>query len=152
MKKVLLTESIIALMVLLFVYAGASKLWDMRGFKAGMAVQPFPAWINKSLAYVLPFAEIIIATGLAFSKTRNAALYAYAFLMLCFTGYTGLVVSGFFDHRPCGCGGIISALNWEWHFIINVIFLLLVCLAIVLDSRTYIFMHKQGVSRKPGKE
>ena len=146
MKNNVLQEIIIALLVILFVYAGSSKLWDMKSFRTAMTVQPFPLWMNKGLATVLPFSEIIIAMGLGFDKTRKGALYAYALLMSGFTIYTGLVVFGFFEHEPCGCGGIISQLSWEWHFIINVLFLILTCLAIRLDSHKEIFMHKQGVS------
>ena len=146
MKRNVLSEIIIALLVLLFVYAGSSKLWDMKGFRAGMMAQPFPEWMNKVLATVLPFSEIIIAVGLGFDKTRKPALYAYGLLMLGFTVYTGLVVSGFFEHQPCDCGGIISQLNWSGHFIINIIFLILTWLAIRLGGHREIFMRKQGVS------
>ena len=151
MKKEFLMEGIIALMVLLFVYAGSSKLVDMNGFKAGMLIQPFPAWVNKVLAATLPFAEIIIAAGLVFKLSRRPALYAYAGLMLCFTGYTGLVVAGYFAHRPCSCGGIISGLSWGWHFFINLIFSGLTGLAIRMHSRQTI-LYNQGVSRKPVRE
>lgn len=152
MKKVLLTECVIALLVLLFVYAGSSKLLDMKTFRAGMMVQPFATWMNKLMAAALPFAELLIAIALGFGKTRRPALYAYALLMLCFTAYTGLVVFHFFAHTPCGCGGIINHLSWQGHFIINTIFLLLSCLAIVQNRRQQNFMHKQGVSPKPATE
>ena len=151
MKKILLHEIIIALLALLIVYAGSSKLLDMAGFRAGMREQPFPAWLNGLLAMVLPFAEIIIAAALGFTKTRRVALYAYTALMICFAGYTGLVVTGFFARTPCGCGGIISGLSWGWHFIINLIFLLLSSLALWHNRHNHI-MHDQGVSRKPVTE
>lgn len=152
MKREFLQEVIIGLLVVLFVYTGGSKLLDIHGFVAGMKLQPFAAWVNKTVALCLPATEIIIALGLGFEQTRKTALYIYGVLMFCFTVYTGLVVAGFFEHRPCGCGGIISRLSWEGHFIINLIFLMLTCAAIWLHRRNRIFMHNQGVSRKPAKE
>lgn len=152
MKKNILHEVLICLLMLLFVYAGSSKLLDIKSFSTGMRMQPFPLWLNTLLTYTLPVAEIMIALGLGFGKTRIAALYAYTVLMLCFTGYTGLVIAGFFKTTPCGCGGIISGLSWGWHFIINLIFFTLTCIAIRLQYKSKIVMHNQGVSQKPVKE
>ena len=151
MNKDIIPELIIALLVLLFAYAGTSKLLDMHGFIAGMKQQPFPAWLNKVLAVVLPGAEVAIAVLLVFKRTRPAALYAYVLLMLCFTGYTALVVFDFFSHRPCGCGGIISGLSWNWHFVLNIIFLILACIAIRLHTQSKL-LRDQGASQKPVTE
>jgi len=152
MKGRTFLEIIIALLVILFMYAGSSKFYDMHAFRAGMKNQPFPVWINKVLATTLPFLEIIIALALGFTKSRRIALYAYFFLMLAFTLYTGMVVFNFFKNSPCGCGGIINHLSWTWHFIINLIFLILTVIAILLNKRSEIFMHKQEVSPKPVTE
>lgn len=151
MSKSILEEFLTALLILLFVYAGISKLLDMQGFRAGMLVQPFPVWLNKMLAATLPVAEVLIATALIFEHSRKIALWFYLLLMGCFTIYTGLITLGFFAHRPCGCGGIINSLNWTWHFIINLIFLLLTGLAIRLHSSKMV-LRNEGVSRKPVKE
>jgi uncharacterized membrane protein YphA (DoxX/SURF4 family) len=151
MNKVILKESLIALLILLFVYTGVSKLIDIKAFKAGMKVQPFPVWFNATLTYSLPVIEVIVALALVFDRTRKHALRIYFLLMLCFTIYTGLITAGFFAHRPCGCGGIITGLNWTWHFIINTVFLLLTCVAIRLHSKRMI-LRNQGVSQKPVKE
>lgn len=146
MQKKFFSELTMPLLVLLFVYAGTSKLIDIKTFSAGMQMQPFPSSINLILTYTLPLAEIIIALGLCFGKTRAVSLYAYAILMLCFTGYTAMVISGFFKNTPCGCGSIITGLSWSWHFTINLIFLTLTCLAILQYRHSKIIMHNQGVS------
>ena len=146
MKRIVLTECIIGLLMLLFVYTGGSKLWDMKGFVISMERQPFAGWMNRALAYGLPWLELIVAAGLIFNRTRTAALYGYALMMCCFTVYTALVVFDFFEHKPCGCGGIVSKLNWEGHLVLNTLFLLLSVAGIYLTKRNKIFMHKRGVS------
>ena len=146
MKSLIVYESVIALLVLLSLYTGLSKLMDMPAFRAGMSMQPFPERVNVLLAYMLPYAEIVIAAGLVFRATRCISLYLYFLLMLSFSVYTGLIVAGYFTKRPCGCGGIFRSLNWEVHFFINLFFLLLNAVTIYLARRQKIFMHKQGVS------
>lgn len=152
MKPRLFEEFVVALLVLLFLYSGISKLMDLRGFRSGMLIQPFPRWVSLLLAYLLPPFEVLVAAGLVFSKTRIFSLYAYLTLMGGFTLYTLLIVSGFFKHRPCGCGGIISGMSWEGHLAFNLLFLALGCYALYLGRRHNVFMHKQGVSRKPENE
>ncbi len=149
MRKSFFHSMMIVMLIILFVYTGSSKLLDISGFVSSMERQPFGAWINKMLAYSLPVLEIIIAAGMVFERTRIISLYGYIFLMLGFTVYTGLVVFGFFEREPCGCGGIMSKLSWTGHLIVNFIFTLLSILALVLTKD---IMHKQGVSRKPVRE
>jgi hypothetical protein len=138
MKKQVALESIIALLMIFFIYTSVSKLIDLNKFRLAMLHQPFPAWLNNTLAKSLPITELLIALALGFSKTRSIALYAYATLMLAFTTYTALVVLHFFENTPCGCGGIISKLSWEGHFLINISVLLLSLMAILFNNRTTI--------------
>jgi hypothetical protein len=37
-----------------------------------------------------------------------------------FTGYVALVLTGIFGRIPCSCGGIVSALGWGEHLILNI--------------------------------
>lgn len=122
--------------------------------------QPFPAWFNNTLTYTLPAVELLIALALGFTKTRHIALFAYAVLMIAFTGYTALVIFHYYKNTPCGCGGIINHLSWEGHFIINSTVLSLALISIFLtnlintpsfDIRKN-FMHNQEASRKPVTE
>ena len=151
MNREITLEWIIALLLLLFVYTGISKLLDMQAYKEALKLQHFPAWLY-SLAVTLPFFEMIIALGLVFKMVRGIALYGYLILMLVFTGYTGLVAFHFFKQMPCTCGGVISRLSWTQHFLFNIFFLLISCWAIWLyRKQKHVCMHK-GVSQKPLKE
>src|SRR6202012_4388663 len=48
-------------LVVLFLYAGRSKLMDLHTFRVQMLTQPFPHWMAFVLTYTLPFLEIYLA-------------------------------------------------------------------------------------------
>jgi putative oxidoreductase len=148
MKKAVVLEFVVTLLVMLFVYTGVSKLIDMKGYQAAMHVQPFATWI-KHLSYALPVVEIIVALGLVFERSRHFFLWCYVLLMLAFTVYMALVVFHFFKQVPCICGGVIKAMSWTQHLVFNLFFLLLSMIALWMHRRQKIFMHNKGVSRKP---
>lgn len=45
--------------------------------------------------------------------------------MLIFTGYIAVALLGAWEKLPCGCGSVISGMNWEQHFLFNLFFLML---------------------------
>jgi putative oxidoreductase len=139
-------ELIVGALAFLFLYAGCSKLMDMGGFAAAMALQPVAGWLKQLLATALPYAEIIIALGLLFYRSRRYALYLYALLMLLFTGYSGLALFHFFKTVPCSCGGIIDHLGWKAHFILNLFFTVLTIVALALHPTRPRVVHHQEVS------
>lgn len=151
MNKTFIQESIIVLLVMLFIYTGVSKLVDMKGYKEAMHVQPLTGWM-KQVSYALPVVEIIVALGLVFERSRHFFLWCYVLLMLAFTVYTALVVFHFFKQVPCICGGVIKAMNWTQHLVFNLFFLLLSMIALWMHRRQKDIMHNKGVSRKPWKE
>jgi len=144
--KAITEEIIVGLLALLFIYAGCSKLLNMADFAGAMALQPFAGWLNKLLAASLPYAEIIIALGLLFYRSRLYALYLYALLMILFTCYSALALFHFFKTVPCSCGGIIEHLNWKAHFILNLFFSVLTIVAITLHPTPRRVVHNQEVS------
>jgi len=135
MKKEIYIEIAASLIVLLFVYAGASKLTDMPRFINDMEKQPLPSAVKPAMAWFIPAVEIFIAGLLVFSRTRLAGLYAAAILLLIFTMYTILVLSFFFNRIPCSCGGFIRSLSWPEHLFLNLFFLLLAVAAIMYRHR-----------------
>ena len=112
-----------ALLTLLFVYAASVKLLDLDHFKNEMAAQPFPPAAAKILTYLVPLSELL-AAGLLVARKRAGDRLALA-LMAAFTGYTGLVLAGYFSRLPCACGGILSGMGWGAHLIFNSIFLII---------------------------
>jgi putative oxidoreductase len=119
-----------ALLVLLFVYAAASKLLFIKGFTNQMLNQPLPVWLSRSLVWMLPAAELYTAGLLAFRTTRRTGLYMSLGLMMAFTGYVMLVLSKAFERIPCSCGGIISQFSWPAHLALNLVTLMLITLGL----------------------
>ncbi len=113
------------LLVILFAYAGASKLADPREFSRQLYQQPLPeSWVPY-LTYGLPLLELVIALSLLLPGLRSYGLFFYAGLMSAFTLYIALILLGVFERVPCSCGGVLSRLDWPAHLIFNACFLLL---------------------------
>jgi hypothetical protein len=113
---------IIALMlIILWVYAAASKLADVNVFTAQLKREPVPGWAAAMLVWALPATELMIALLLSFIKTRTYGLLFSLILMATFTLYVGLALSGAYGSIPCSCGGIFSFLQWKGHLVFNTV-------------------------------
>jgi putative oxidoreductase len=142
MKRSDLPDLISFFLILMFSYATASKLIDFRSFRMQMLVQPVPNWSVVYLITLIPLTEIIAIVFLLFKKTKTAGFYTSAFLMLLFSVYVGLAMTGAFGSIPCSCGGVIGKLNWQQHFAFNLIFLSLSIYGIVIDYKERRFAGK----------
>ncbi|MDR6943695.1 MauE/DoxX family redox-associated membrane protein [Mucilaginibacter pocheonensis] len=125
MKRSDLPDLIAALLILMFAYAAFSKLFDFPSYKLQMSLQPLPKWSTSVMVFFLPASEIIVVSALIFRKTRLIGLYASVIMMLIFTGYVGLAMTGTFGKIPCSCGGVIRHMKWPLHFVFNLFFLFL---------------------------
>ena len=110
---------ITAFLIVLWVYAAVSKLADYRLFVEQLKQQPLPKWSALLLSRVLPVCEITTALLLSFERTRNYGMAASWMMLICFTVYTGLALSGAYGTIPCSCGGIFYFLHWNGHLIFN---------------------------------
>ena len=137
-------EAITAVLLLLWIYTGLSKLihYDKFSFEAGRS--PFLQHIAPLITPMIPAGELVIAALLIYKRTRVAGLYASLFLMTLFSGYVYIMLHYAYD-LPCSCGGIIELLTWEQHLIVNLILTLLTAVAILLQSRLTMF-NKQNIS------
>lgn len=131
----LVFDFISASLALLFTYTALSKLLDVSTFRQQMLNQPFPEWFANLLSWVLPFAEIAIATLLLNSKTRLTGLYLSLVFMSMFTLYIALVLLNIFGRIPCSCGGIFEKMSWEMHLLFNIIFVLLALTGIFIKEK-----------------
>lgn len=116
MKRQKAIGIICSLIILLFLYAGLSKLLNMKLTMHDMHNQPFPNWLGSFLAWTVPITEILISASLLFDKWRLSGLYASFILTTLFTLYAAAILLHFFSWVPCGCGGIIRKLTWQQHF------------------------------------
>lgn len=136
--KQYILQTIILLLLLLWIPTGLDKLWDLQGFRQTLIRQPFPGSWAEVLYWLLPLLELLCALlliGGSISraqrsklKTRQQTLAGLALssvLMLAFTVFILLGVLGWYEQRPCGCGSVIAGLSWEQHLWFNLVFLLL---------------------------
>jgi len=142
MKRSDLPDLISFLLILMFSYATASKLIDLTSFRMQLLIQPVPKWSVTYLIYLIPLAEILTISFLLFKVTKTIGFYSAALLMLVFTIYVGLAMTGFFGNIPCSCGGVIGKLNWPQHFIFNLIFLIVSIYGIIIDYKERRFIGK----------
>jgi putative oxidoreductase len=130
-----ISEVIVGLVILLFVYAAVSKLANFDLFRRQMVIQVFPIWLSAILVWAIPFAELISAIMLLFSKTMLRGLYLSCLLMAAFTGYIALVLLHVFKKVPCSCGGILQNMGWETHLVFNAVFFILIIVTIILKKK-----------------
>lgn len=125
--KHIVIYSIRAFLLVFWLYVALDKLWELNAFHASLLRQPFPDSWADVLYWLLPAGELVL--GLLFllptSKRFQRILSPLPFLlsallMLAFTVYIGLGVSGFYAQRPCGCASVFSGISWAWHFVINI--------------------------------
>lgn len=121
--KTLIVQAISAAFILLWVYTAGSKLADFQAYKHEMSLQVFSSGVTLMLLYAIPLLEILAAILLLVKKTNKAGMILSLLLMLVFTGYIILIISGYFPKTPCSCGGIIKAMGWKAHLIFNIFFI-----------------------------
>jgi len=131
MKKGLMTDLCIALILLLFTYSSISKFLDLKNFIFQMYRAPLPLMkiMAPVLGWLIPAIESLIVIGLFSNRFRLRALYASFALLVLFELYiTGMILSGL--HLPCSCGGVIAQMSWKEHIPFNAFFIALTFYAI----------------------
>jgi hypothetical protein len=134
MPRKLLLDIICALLIFLFIYTGISKLLDYHTFRRQLGQSPFITFYAPLIAWALPLGEIIIAGMLSFNRTRLMGLYFSFFLLCLFTFYlTAMLQLSYYI--PCSCGGVLQALSWQAHIILNIVFILLATAGTILQPK-----------------
>lgn len=134
MKRNTIIEVIASLLVLLFIYAALSKLFDYKNFRTQLSRSPFLTNFSGMTAWMLPMGELLVVGALLFKPTRWIGLYASLFLMTMFSVYIYLMLN-YSSYIPCSCGGILSKMGWKDHFLFNLLFVVLSIAGIWLESR-----------------
>lgn len=129
----IIIEIISVLFIVLFVYAGLTKL--IEGDRFFNNLNNSPILPGNATAYILswgvPTLEIVVALLIAIPRTRLKGLYGALGLMILFTLYVAGIVF-FSPYTPCSCGEILTLLTWPQHLVVNISFVLLAVLAIRL--------------------
>lgn len=122
MKRKTIIEIARFLLILLWVYTAGSKLAEFQEFKRQISGQIFPKEWSMVLVVLVPLVELVAAGLLLFHQTLIKGFTLSTVLMVCFTVYVGLAVFGFYEKKPCSCGGVISSMGWLSHFYFNLFF------------------------------
>lgn len=109
--------------VVLFVYAGMSKLLDFETFQVQLAQSPLLSAYAGFVAWAVPISEFLIAILLLVERTRILGLRGFFFLMVLFTTYI-VIILNFADFVPCSCGGVLEDMSWGQHLAFNIAFVL----------------------------
>jgi len=136
MKKIDAINYLIAVLVLLLMYTGATKWADFEQFERSIHLQHFPLWLERLLIYSLPGSEMIAALLMVFDRTRIAGLWLSLSLLTAFTIYVAAAVLHILERTPCPCGGALATLTWPQHLLFNLSFLAANVTAILLAYRT----------------
>jgi uncharacterized membrane protein YphA (DoxX/SURF4 family) len=124
MKKTVIIEIISFLLILLFVYAAMSKLFNYSDFKSQLIASPLIRTWAQIIAIVLPVIELITAVMLVVRGFRKYGMIFSIILMTSFTIYIAYMLL-FQKHLPCSCGGVLKLMSWKQHLVFNLFFLML---------------------------
>lgn len=130
MKTVTVLNAIIALLILLFLYASVSKLLDYRTFTIQLSKTPILRGFAGTIAWLLPAVEILTVFLLLLPKHQLLGLYVSCIMLISFTIYIAAVLA-FAKDIPCSCGGILQGLHWREHIVFNCFFIILSILGIL---------------------
>lgn len=124
MTRKLFPELPAILLVALFTYAAISKLIQYDTFQHQLGQSPFVTAYANVIVWLLPLSELAIAALLVIPGTRLTGLYLSFAMMLAFTIYIYAILH-YSYFVPCSCGGLLSQMNWDQHFIFNIVFTLI---------------------------
>lgn len=125
-----------ALLIILFVYAAASKLLDHSTFRLQLSQSPLlHSWAGV-ISWVLPVGELLLAGLLVWPGTRLPGFYSALLLLILFTLYIMYMLI-FLPHLPCSCGGVIRYLSWKQHVVFNGVFIALAVVGIRLQRKEH---------------
>jgi hypothetical protein len=129
-----------ALFIVLFVYAGATKIIDHQKFSVQLGQSPLLTTYKSWVTWMIPAIEFTIAIMLSFTRSRSVAFYASYTLMLMFIAYI-IAITKFSDYIPCSCGGILQHMSWNQHLLFNLFFIAIALGAIIFsDNKQDIFI------------
>ena len=131
-----ITQGITFSFILLFLYAGFTKLIDGSKFYDNVNNSPILGGelMASIISWIVPIAELAVASLLSWSKTRLFGMYAGLGLLMIFTAYIAGVLF-FSPYIPCSCGGVTTLLSWDQHLLFNLLCIILAVFGIALMKR-----------------
>lgn len=131
-------DLVAVLYIMLFAYTAVAKFTDFNRFLTTLTLSPLVKEYATLIAYTIPILELLIVVLLAIERPigktpiRKIGLIAGAILMFSFSVYIVLMFALYGNKLPCSCGGIMSALSWGEHLVVNMLFVTLAIWAVRL--------------------
>jgi len=119
--------------IVLFLYTGLSKIADHHVFFVALQGSPLIKPYAKLISVLVPLVELIIVCLLLIPRTKVIGLYSSFFLMVLFTAYLVIILSG--SRLPCSCGGIFYKISWKPHLYLNIFLTALAAAGIIFAKR-----------------
>lgn len=117
-------KAIIILLLVLWIPVTMNKITDFPTFRNGILNQPFSDHFGYVLIYSLPIVETATVATLVIMRLQKVGLIMSTSLLIAFTGYIAVALLGAWEKLPCGCGSVISGMNWVQHLFFNLFFLI----------------------------
>ena len=127
----LIATIISCLFILLFTYAGVSKLIDFQNFRIQLGQSPLVSSFATEISILVPLIELLIIITLSVKYLRLFGLFASYMLMVLFTAYIFILLH-YSPYIPCSCGGILEKMTWNQHLVFNLFFIFLAGAGIVI--------------------
>ncbi|WP_199121448.1 MauE/DoxX family redox-associated membrane protein [Pedobacter sp. ASV28] len=137
MKKENILTIVTAILAVLFFYAAFSKLIDYDKSFSQMRNQVFSPFFASIFTWLIPTIEIVLMLGLLFQRTRHSALKASLILLIVFTLYIAIVMTGVFGRVPCSCGGILENMSYGTHLVFNLFFIALATFGLLIENNKW---------------
>lgn len=118
--KSLITEIIIFLLVLLWAYTFASKIFDFDTFRRQIKGAYILSAGGAILAYLLQATHLGIIILLVNKNWRKAGLLVSLIILVIYTTYL-IYVLKFAPSIPCSCISLMSGMNWNDQLYFNFI-------------------------------
>lgn len=151
MKKENIIKIVAIIIACLFAYAAITKLADYDKSSWEMRNQIFPAWMASILTWLVPTTELVLALLVVIPVARKKALFASSILLILFTIYIAVVMTGVFGRVPCSCGGILKNMGYGTHIIFNLLFISLAIIALAVDNGRIRFNRWFNLKRRKDK-
>lgn len=124
-------DIICGIFIILFTYTAVNKLIDYQTFRIALVQSPILQHYADFMMVALPVVELLVVVLLAISATRRIGLFASLSLMVAFTLYISYLML-FASELPCNCGGIMKALSWNQHLVVNILLIALALWALLI--------------------
>lgn len=136
------------LLIFLWTYTGVSKLIDHDIFESTLHQSPIIKEYSAIISWLVPIVEITLVMLLFSKKYFRLALFFSLLLLFVFTGYIVYLIL-FIPALPCLCGGVLKAISWNGHLLLNSFFIFSIVILLLSLPNHQFFIAINRQSRKP---